>query len=280
VLLTAVAAAAAAGLALGAASRPVRPRRSAVAAAAARAGMGVPVVVGTRFALEAGRGRTSVPVRPALIGAVTGVLGLLAAFTFSRGVSDAANHPERFGQTFQLSAVLGDSGQDYGPADKLLPTLRAQPEVVGANDARVGVATGPSGDSSVTLYTYSTGPKELAVVVTSGRMPRAANEVLLAPKSLTELSTGVGEQVTLSGSTGSATLTVTGTGLLPVGFHNGYADGGWVTDAGYNAMFDDFKFHQAYVTLRPGALLIANLLAAWPGHRAARLRIAHVLRTE
>jgi ABC-type proline/glycine betaine transport system permease subunit len=28
------------------------------------------------------------------------------------------------------------------------------------------------------------------------------------------------------------------------------------------------------------ALLVANLLAAWPGHQAARLRIGHVLRTE
>ncbi len=30
----------------------------------------------------------------------------------------------------------------------------------------------------------------------------------------------------------------------------------------------------------PAALLIANLLAAWPGRRAARLRIAHILRAE
>jgi ABC-type lipoprotein release transport system permease subunit len=36
----------------------------------------------------------------------------------------------------------------------------------------------------------------------------------------------------------------------------------------------------AFLLVGPGALLIANLLAAWPGHRAARLRIAHVLRTE
>lgn len=252
-LLTAGGAAGAAVLALGAASRPARLRRSALATTLARAGLGVPVVVGTRFALEAGRGRTSVPVRPALIGAVTGVLGLLAAFTFSRGVSDAANHPERFGQTFQLSAVLGDSGQDYGPAEKLLPALRAQPDVVGADDARVGVATGPKGESSVTLYTYTTGAKQLAVVVISGRMPQSANEVLLAPKSLTELRTQVGGQVALSGSKATSTVTVTGTGLVPAGFHNGYADGGWLTDAGYNAMFDGFKFHQAFVTLQPGA---------------------------
>jgi ABC-type lipoprotein release transport system permease subunit len=32
--------------------------------------------------------------------------------------------------------------------------------------------------------------------------------------------------------------------------------------------------------IAPGALLVANLLAAWPGRRAARLRVAHILRAE
>jgi hypothetical protein len=59
----------------------------AVALALARAGLPVPAVVGTRFALEPGRGRSAVPVRPALAGAIVGVLGVLAAFTFAAGVS-------------------------------------------------------------------------------------------------------------------------------------------------------------------------------------------------
>jgi hypothetical protein len=36
----------------------------------------------------------------------------------------------------------------------------------------------------------------------------------------------------------------------------------------------------ALLLVGPGALLVANLLAAWPGHQAARLRVGHVLRTE
>jgi ABC-type antimicrobial peptide transport system permease subunit len=36
----------------------------------------------------------------------------------------------------------------------------------------------------------------------------------------------------------------------------------------------------ALMLIGPAALLLANLLAAWPGHQAARLRIGHVLRTE
>jgi ABC-type lipoprotein release transport system permease subunit len=34
------------------------------------------------------------------------------------------------------------------------------------------------------------------------------------------------------------------------------------------------------ILVAPCALLIANLLAAWPGHQAARLRVAQILRTE
>ncbi len=36
----------------------------------------------------------------------------------------------------------------------------------------------------------------------------------------------------------------------------------------------------ALVLLGPGALMVANALAAWPGRRAARLRIAQILRAE
>ena len=89
-----------AALAAGRAARPAR--RSAIALGLARAGAPVPVVVGSRFAFEAGRGRSAVPVRPALAGAIVGVLGVLAAFTFTAGVTDAAHHPERFGQTIAL----------------------------------------------------------------------------------------------------------------------------------------------------------------------------------
>jgi hypothetical protein len=224
-----------------------------VAAAVARGGFAVPVVVGTRFALEAGRGRTSVPVRPALIGAVTGVLGILAAFTFSHGVSDAASHPERFGQTFQVAAFIGINDNDSGPVDKLLGALIDNADVEAVDDARTAVATGPDENSSVSLWTYTAGKKPLQVVVISGRMPETSDEVLLAPQSMTTLHTRIGERVTLKGSKGPATLKVTGSGLVPVGPHNGYAEGGWISGAGFDRLFKGFKFHLELVTLRPGA---------------------------
>jgi hypothetical protein len=262
---------AAASLALNASRRALTSRRSAVAAAVARAGVGVPIVIGTRFALEAGRGKTSVPARPALIGSVIGVLGILAAFTFSQGVSDAAKHPERFGVTYQLTQFAGFNGQDFGHVDELTAALRANPDVTGVDRARTAVATGAAGEGSVTLFQYDSGAKAVPVVVTSGRMPEAPDEVALGPTTLTALHAKVGDRVPLAGSKSTSTFLITGSALVPQGPHNGYADGGWLTASGYDSIFTGFKFDIVLVTLRPsartadaGALLAKQLTAAHP----------------
>ncbi len=247
-------AAGAAWAALRAARREGARRGSMIAAAVGRSRLPVPVVVGTRFALEAGRGRSAVPVRPALVGAVVGVLGVLAAFTFSHGVRDAAHHPERFGQTFQLGSFVGINDQDFGPADQLLSTLRKQPTVSGVDDARTAVATVAGKQDSVSLWAYSPGDKAIPVVILSGRLPETAREVVLAPKTMTALHTHVGARIKLTGSrTRPVEYAVVGTGLVPTGPHNGYADGGWITENGYDRLFTGFKFHVVLVTLKPAA---------------------------
>jgi hypothetical protein len=151
-LLVLAGAAAAAASALTASRRHPGRRQSAVATTASRAGVAAPVVIGARFALEPGRGQYAVPVRPAVAGAVAGVLGVLAAFTFAAGISDAAAHPARFGQTWQLATFLGLNGQDLGPASQVLRAVAADRDVIGVDDARIGGAQ--SGQVSIDSYTY------------------------------------------------------------------------------------------------------------------------------
>jgi hypothetical protein len=230
-----------------------RARRSAIAAALVRSGAPIPAVVGTRFALEPGSGARRVPVRAALVGVTAGVLGVVGAVTFSHGVANAAAHPELFGQTYDLSAFLGDNGYDVAPSGRVRAALDAHRAVTGVDDVRVSVATGARGVGSVTLLTYSWGRKPLPAVVTEGRLPTSRNEVLLTPSSIADLHTAVGRSVGLTGTTGTGSYSVVGSGFLPVGFHNGYADGGWVTDAGYDAIFDSARFHMVYVAVRPGS---------------------------
>jgi cell division protein FtsX len=235
-------------------------RRSVAAAAASGAGLPVPVVIGSRFALEPGRGRSSVPVRPALLGGVIGVLGVLAAFTFAAGVTDAATHPERFGQTWQLGAFFGFNGQDGGHTAAALRAVAADPDVTGVDDARIAGAQ--SGQYSVESFTYEpVGGKATPVVMTSGRMPAGRDEIVLAPISARELHARTGSVIRLAGGGGPITERVSGIGFVPVGPHNDYSDGGWLTPAGYSRLFAGahyaFKYHAATVSVRPGADLTA-----------------------
>ncbi|HJQ43887.1 MAG TPA: ABC transporter permease, partial [Jatrophihabitantaceae bacterium] len=250
IVLLAFGAALAARLASSSALRKTSMRPSTVAAALRRSGAPVPVVVGARFALETGRGRAAVPVRPALIGSVAGVLGVLAAFTFSRGVSDAADHPERFGQTFALNAFAGFNDQDFAPSGKIATALLAQPQVTGLDDSRTAVASDPSGRATVSLWEYRRSAKPMPIVVLDGRAPVAADEVVLAPETLTILHAHVGGTVTLVGSRKTAhTMRVVGRGLVPEGPHNGYADGGWIAPGGYDALFTGFKYHILLISI-------------------------------
>ena len=254
-LVLAGAAATAAATLTGRRRRAV-PRRSAVVAAATGAGLPVPVVVGTRFALEAGRGRSAVPVRPALLGAVAGVLGVLAAFTFSAGVADAAANPARFGQTWQLDTFFGADGHDFPAAAKVLRAVAGDRDVTGVDDALIAGAQ--SGQVSVESFTYDgVAGKRIPVVLTGGRMAAAPDEIVLAPVTAGQLHAGIGSIVRLKGGPAPQALRVTGIGFVPAGPHNSYADGAWLTPAGYARLFRGahfaFKFHAAVVSLRPGA---------------------------
>jgi len=245
--------AAVAALAAGRVERP--PRRSMVAAAAVGVGAPVAVLVGTRFALEPGRGRSALPVRPALAGAIAGVLGVLAAFTFSAGVSDAASNPARFGQTDQLDAFLGVNGRDFGPASKVLRVLAASNDLVGVNNTLSAVAQ--AGQVSISTYTYApVAGKAMPIVLTAGRLPASPHQIVLAPTTARELHAGTGDSVSLSAGSRLVKVKVSGIGFVPQGPHNGYDSGAWVTAAGYARVFQgahySFKFHFAQFVLRRG----------------------------
>jgi hypothetical protein len=253
--LIAAGSAAVAALTLTARRRQATPRRSGVATATAAAGLPVPVVVGTRFALEPGRGRSAVPVRPALAGAIAGVLGVLAALTFSAGVSDAAANPARFGQTWQLDTFFGFNGQDPGPVGRVLSAVAADRDVTGVDDVRIGGAQ--SGQVSIESFTYdAVAGKKVPVVLTSGRMPAAPDEIALAPVTARDLHAATGSTIRLTGGTTPMPVRVTGIGFVPEGPHNYYFGGAWLTPAGYDRIFHGaryaFKFRAAVVSLRPG----------------------------
>ena len=207
--------------------------------------------MGTSFALDRGRGAQSVPVLPALIGAVVGVIGVVSALTFAAGVRGATEHPERFGQVADLTAFVGFGGEDLLPVDEALATLASTPGVDAVNDSRQGVLE----SDAVDMAAYALAPVDepLPIVVLDGAVASRPDEVVLATKTASDLDAEVGDRVELTGSRSSGDYVVSGIGFVPEGSHNGYDSGAWLPIAAYDELIEGFKFHVVDIVVDPSA---------------------------
>ncbi|GAB1822450.1 ABC transporter permease [Herbidospora sp. RD11066] len=215
------------------------PRPSALT----RLALPVPVTTGLRFALDPGN-------TVALLGSVTGVLGVIAAATFSAGVADAVARPERFGQTYALQVVFGFDGREFTAPAPVLTSIAALPGVAGVLDLRV--ASGRSGQVSVVTHTYDPVGAPMPLVLTEGGPPRAEGDVVLAVTTARDLGVSVGDRVPLTGDSGTVLLRVTGLGFAVESTTSGYDTGAWITPRAYDAIFTGFKEHGGLIYLEPG----------------------------
>jgi hypothetical protein len=235
--------------------------RSAVAAWTRRLGLPVPVTLGTRLALESGRGRTAVPARPAMVGAIAGVLGLVAAATFHSGLDDAVNTPERYGQTWQAAGFLGLNGHDFvKPTQEKarLNKLTNLADVAGVNDTRLTPVT--IADQSLTLFELSPLGGGVTPVSIDGREPRSDNEIALGPHTAQLLGAHVGDRVEVKGAH-TLPFKVSGITFVPAAIHNSYDEGAWVTAAAFHQLYPSgfFKFHLILVRFQPGVAKAAAI---------------------
>ena len=225
------------------ASRPSR-----VAAVVNRLNLGVPVVLGTRFALEPGHGRTRVPVRPALIGAVAGVLGVVGALTFRAGLDTTARNPDRFGQTLHWIGFVAEGAPDpaFAPA---LQQAKSDPDIAVLNDTRVDVM--PINGRGTSTFSLDPVVGHVPIVSLHGRPPDSPGEIAIGPNTAKVLHVGVGSVVDI----GARRFTVSGITFVPNDPHNGYTDGAWLTRAAFNTVQPDpakDKFHEVRFNFRPG----------------------------
>ncbi|MEJ7772217.1 MAG: FtsX-like permease family protein, partial [Geodermatophilaceae bacterium] len=158
----------------------------------------------------------------------------------------------RFGQTFGTVTVLGFNDEDFGDIDQLRPILDNEPTVSAIDDAYSAVAE--LGDKRTTLYSYDgAGGPRIEMVLIEGRPPESADEIVLGPAVVDGLGASVGDTVEVIGTKATERLTLVGIGFTPEGPHNAYANAGWVTRHGYDALFDGFKFHFMLVAFAPEA---------------------------
>ncbi|MBV8980326.1 MAG: ABC transporter permease [Acidimicrobiia bacterium] len=225
----------------------------------------LPVALGTGLALQAGTGKRAIPVRPAIAGAVAGILGIVGALGLVRGIDDALHTPERSGQLWDV-AITPDNPDR--PQSYYADTLRADKNV--ATASLMLLAPQDINGAGLPVYTVEAVKSVKRFVVLNGRGPRRADEVALGPATVKALHRSIGDTVRITGASGPRTFRVVGTTLLVQTPHASFDQGAWVSPEGMNALSPGFRNGDTTfaVTARPGvkqAALIKELTPKFDG---------------
>jgi hypothetical protein len=186
---------------------PEQPSR--ILAAAGSAGLPVPALTGIRFALVPGRGRTSVPVRSAVLGAVLAVVALVGTVTFGASLKSLVSRPALYGWNWDY--MLGAGGDLPGP--KVTALLDHDRYVA----AWSGVYTGSLNLDDLPMPVLGETPgATVAPALLSGHGVQTSDQVVLGALTLAQLHAHLGSTLIESaGAGGPHRLLVVGTATLP-----------------------------------------------------------------
>lgn len=202
---------------LGTAEFSGRSSGSRTATALSRAGAPPTVIAGARFALEPGHGRSSVPVRSAILGLAIAVAAVSGGLVFAASMNRFQNDAALRGG----AAEIGAGHPFIGPLfqDNIVPVFRDEPGIgrltVG-NFQNRATASGPGGATNVAIWGLS--PIRGAIIaptVLEGRWPSAADEIILGKTSARAIGVGIGDEVTITGGIAPATYRVVGFAVYP-----------------------------------------------------------------
>jgi hypothetical protein len=171
-----------------------------------------------RLALEPGEGRTAVPVRATMAGAVVAVVALVASVVFGASLNSLVRHPRLYGWGWDVTLI---NGQGYGNfnADKTRELLDPDPDIA----ARSGVYFA---SLDVDGHNVPAMGVELDAAIfptmRSGRSVRAPDEIVLGVTTLAELHKTVGDTVMIGRGSQSQRMRVVGSAVLPtIGISHG-----------------------------------------------------------
>jgi len=150
--------------------------------------------VGVRLALQAGRGRTAVPVRTTLVAAAVGIGALAASVTFGASLAHLLDTPALYGVTFDAQIQGNGNFSDIRP---IVPILASDPAIAAFAVGGTGI---PMRTDKVTFGAQATSSVEgsLEPTVIAGRLPTGPDEILLGSKTLTDLHTSLGRTISVT----------------------------------------------------------------------------------
>jgi hypothetical protein len=181
---------------LGTRARPGPAHPSALVARLSRAGATAPAVVGTRFALEPGRGAAALPVRTTLSAGILAAAALATAVTFSAGFDRVLSTPRLQGAPWDI-VLSGPHDEDRSPRETLGDDDRVDTTArIVATDA----AGGGPGDVPLTVIGVD-GDASMLPPLVRGRHPARNDEIALTSQSSRLLGAGVGDTVSIGADT-------------------------------------------------------------------------------
>ncbi len=195
----------------------------------------VPVGVGVRMALRHGAGARSVPVRPALVATVAGVLGVVSALTINTGIRHALANPQLAGVTFSVSITPPPADvTPTGVSHRLVAEVRrAAPNASLAVVRRDLIDVNGVGVPAFSVRAVPSAGPPIALAMVAGRSPSARDEAAIGPGTAKSLRVRVGQWVAVAHG---GRVHVVGEALFPSDVHSEFDEGLWLTVAKFDTV--------------------------------------------
>lgn len=234
-------------------------RRSRVVEAMAGAGAPVTSIVGVRAALQAGNGRTSVPVRSTLVVSGLAIAMVVTSFTFTSNLNRLVHTPREYGWMWDLKAGNGFFNVKLEEAMAGINADRDVAAVAGINygDVRISGRSVPAvGLDDIRGTTFP--------ALLEGRRSRRDDEIVLGTRTLRRIHRGVGDTIPVSIDGPAQVMHIVGRAVFPKLGAGNFAPTnlgeGAVVRARYfgNGPEPDERFTGLLIRLRGGADVAAN----------------------
>jgi hypothetical protein len=188
------------------------PRGSRLARVAASSGVPAPAVTGIRFALEPGAGRTAVPARSAILGAVLAIGVAIATVTFGASLTTLVSHPALYGWNWDYELLSGYGGQQDLPQHQTANLLDRDRYVAawsGIYFSRVLV------DGQVVPVIGASPKATVAPPLLSGHGLEAPDQIVVGATTLSDLHKHLGDTVVVNNRSTNTRLRIVGTATMP-----------------------------------------------------------------
>ena len=176
----------------------------------------VPAVLGSRMALDPGRGPTAVAGRTAIVAGALGTAGIVAALVVGASLTHLGDQPNRWSYRYD-EIVEGGGGLEHRPTDPSCSPVRTAlsgvKEIAAiANMCQTSVTIG-----GATVNAIGLGPVRGTIrpLILRGHAPVGRTDVALGEKTLSRIGRSIGDTVEIVGETGKVRGHIVGTTILP-----------------------------------------------------------------